>query len=115
MPMKKQERKDMFAEIISLLLTGKNKQAYTELACMCGKDTGLFFMADYDEYMEALKSKKTLSFQFQSEDQKNDFSAWLQDGGGEDSLANYCEIRDQPYFSINKKPNSNTVQVVQQD
>ena len=55
MPMKKQDRKERFAEIIGLMLQGKNKEAHTELVCMCGEDTGLFIMSDYDKSMAKLK------------------------------------------------------------
>ena len=57
MPMKKQERKETFASILSLMLKGENKEAYNTLACMCGEDTGLFVLANYDKTMEALKAK----------------------------------------------------------
>ena len=56
--MKNQDRKERFAEIIGLMLQGKNKQAYTELVCMCGEDTGLFIMADYDKAMITLNRNK---------------------------------------------------------
>jgi len=65
--MKKAERKQNFAEVISLMLTGKNKEAYIKLVCMCGTDTGLFIMADYDKSMEALKSEKTRSIDIPEE------------------------------------------------
>ena len=49
MPLKKQERKEEYSSVIGLMLQGKNKEAFDKLACMCGKDTGLFIMADYDK------------------------------------------------------------------
>ena len=58
MPMKKHERKDSFAKIISLMLKGENKQAYNILCCMCGEDTGLFIFADYDKAMEDVSKEK---------------------------------------------------------
>lgn len=58
MPMKKQERKDSFSKIIKLMLNGENKQAFKELTCMCGTDTGLFIFVDYDETMKNLKFSK---------------------------------------------------------
>ena len=58
MPMKKQERKEEYSSIIGLMLKGENKQAFDKLACMCGVDTGLFIMADYDKEMLKLSSSK---------------------------------------------------------
>ncbi|WP_156885965.1 hypothetical protein [Rheinheimera baltica] len=34
---------------MSLMLKGENKNAFDELACMCGEDAGLFVLADYDK------------------------------------------------------------------
>lgn len=34
---------------MSLMLKGENKKAFDELASMCGEDTGLFVLADYDK------------------------------------------------------------------
>ena len=55
--MKKQERKDSYTKIMSLMIKGQSKQAFTELACMCGSDTGLFLMIDYDEAVKLNKAK----------------------------------------------------------
>jgi hypothetical protein len=52
MPMKKQDRKQRYSEVIGLMLTGKNKEAYDKLVCMCGKDTGIFIIADYDKQIK---------------------------------------------------------------
>ncbi|MGI2228105.1 hypothetical protein [Shewanella frigidimarina] len=49
MPMKKQDRKIAFAEIIKLMLQNNNKEAFNKLTCMCGEDTGLFVMVDYEK------------------------------------------------------------------
>ena len=57
MPMKKQERKDEYAKIIGLLLQSKNKEAYDKLCGMCGVDTGLFILADYDKTVKELNTK----------------------------------------------------------
>lgn len=46
--MKKEERKQRYRMIMNLMLDGDNKKAFDELACMCGADTGLFLLADYD-------------------------------------------------------------------
>lgn len=57
MPMKKQDRKTGYADIMSLMLKGENKEAFTKLACMCGEDTGLFVMADYNKAMDKDKDR----------------------------------------------------------
>lgn len=49
MPLKKDERKQKYRSIMSLMLKGENKKAFDEIACMCGEDTGLFVLADYDK------------------------------------------------------------------
>ena len=36
------------------MLKGKNKEAFDKLACMCGEDTGLFILADYNEEIAKL-------------------------------------------------------------
>ncbi len=41
-----------------------------------------------------------LIFNFESEEQRERFTAWLLDGGGEDSLAEYCEIRDEEFMGF---------------
>ena len=56
--MRKQDRKENFAAILSLMLKGENKEAYTALACMCGEDTGLFVLADYDSAMQQLTAQQ---------------------------------------------------------
>ena len=38
------------------MMLGKNKQAFDELRGMCGQDTGLFIMVNYDEAMEKLNT-----------------------------------------------------------
>ncbi len=48
MPLKKDERKLKYKKIMSLMLRGENKKAFDELCCLCGEDTGLFVLADYD-------------------------------------------------------------------
>lgn len=48
MPLEKEERKQRYRMIMNLMLDGENKEAFDELACMCGEDTGLFLLADYD-------------------------------------------------------------------
>lgn len=57
MPLKKQERKEEYTTIITLMLKGDNKAAFDKLTCMCGKDTGLFIMCDYDEQIAKLKDE----------------------------------------------------------
>ncbi len=58
MPLKKQERKERFQKIIGLMLQQKNKEAYNELVGMCGQDTGLFILADYDKTTTEIKKKE---------------------------------------------------------
>jgi hypothetical protein len=54
MPMKKDERKQEYVRIMKLMLEGENKQAFGALASMCGSDTGLFWLGDYDAAVKAL-------------------------------------------------------------
>lgn len=58
MPMKKDERKQEYVRIMKLMLEGESERAFDALACMCGSDTGLFWLVDYNEAIEALKAKK---------------------------------------------------------
>lgn len=58
MTMKKQDRKDGYLEVISLMLEERHKEAYDKLAVMCGKDTGLFILADYQKSVESIREKK---------------------------------------------------------
>jgi len=58
MPMKKDERKQEYVRIMKLMLEGESKQAFDALACMCGSDTGLFWLVDYNEAVSALAAKK---------------------------------------------------------
>lgn len=56
MAMKKQDRKKEYTDIIKLMLKRDNKEAYNRLSGMCGKDTGLFILADYDKAINKLSS-----------------------------------------------------------
>ncbi len=58
MPMKKDERKQEYVRIMKLMLEVENKQAFEALAGMCGSDTGLFWLVDYDAAVKALAEKK---------------------------------------------------------
>lgn len=58
MPLKKQERKERFSEILQLMLTEQHKAAYDKLASMCGEDTGLFFMCDYEKTVLKSRAKR---------------------------------------------------------
>ncbi|MDZ7868782.1 MAG: hypothetical protein U5L02_06190 [Rheinheimera sp.] len=58
MPLKKNERKEKYVRIMRLMLEGENKQAFNALASMCGSDTGLFWLVDYDEATKALADNK---------------------------------------------------------
>lgn len=57
MPLKKQERKDKYVSIMKLMIKGENKKAFDELSCMCGEDTGLFWLVDFDEAVKASQPK----------------------------------------------------------
>lgn len=41
-----------------------------------------------------------LTINFESQKDLEDFVAWFMDGGGEDSLADYCELRDEEFFDV---------------
>lgn len=60
MPLKKAERKEKYTEMMSLMLKGENKEAFDKLRSMCGEDTGLFILVDYDKKMAELKQTLTL-------------------------------------------------------
>lgn len=57
--MKKQDRKQNYSAVISLMLQAKHKEAFDAITLMCGQDTGLFIMADYDEQMKKLTQQDT--------------------------------------------------------
>jgi hypothetical protein len=59
MPMKKDDRKQEYVSIMKLMLEGKNKQAFEALASMCGSDTGLFWLVDYDAAVKALAASSS--------------------------------------------------------
>ena len=54
--MNKEERKESYISILDLMLKGDSKEAYEELCCMCGVDTGLFVMVNYEDRMKVLSS-----------------------------------------------------------
>jgi hypothetical protein len=58
MPMKKDERKQEYVRIMKLMLEGEHQKAFDALASMCGTDTGLFWLVDYDAAVKALAAKK---------------------------------------------------------
>lgn len=41
------------------MLQAKHKEAFDAITLMCGQDTGLFIMADYDEQMKKLTQQDT--------------------------------------------------------
>lgn len=57
MTMKKDERKAEYLRILQMMIKSEHKQAFEALACMCGSDTGLFWLIDYDEAVAALSEK----------------------------------------------------------
>ena len=58
MPLKKEERKQHYRSIMALMLKGENKKAFDRLACLCGEDTGLFVLADYDKVIAENQAAK---------------------------------------------------------
>lgn len=50
-------------------------------------------------------------FKFDSEETEGRFVAWLLDGGGEDSLGTYCEVRNETYIGIKNVDNNKTMLV----
>jgi len=57
MPLKKDERKTEYVRIMKLMLEGKNKEAFEALQCMCGEDTSLFWLVDYEAAVKAIAEK----------------------------------------------------------
>lgn len=58
MALNKQARKDEYRAVMNLMLNGKNKEAFDKLSCMCGEDTGIFVIVDYDEAVAKLSKQK---------------------------------------------------------
>lgn len=56
---KKSDRKEMYVEVMRLMLHGKNKEAFDQLALMCSEDVGLYLLTDYDAAIEDLERRKT--------------------------------------------------------
>lgn len=52
--MKKDERKSQYTRIMGLMLKGEDKQAFEALVCLCGEDTGLFWLGNYEETKAAI-------------------------------------------------------------
>jgi len=69
MPLKKAERKEKYPEIMSLMMQGKNKEAFEKLKLTCGEDTGLFCFYDYDKAMAKLDDEKCIWSQDEEEGQ----------------------------------------------
>lgn len=59
MSMKKQERKEGYAQIISHLIKGENKEAFQKVVEMYADDTSVFVLCDYDKSVEEYKNKTT--------------------------------------------------------
>lgn len=55
---KKSDRKEMYVEVMQLMLQGKNKEAFDRLGLMCGKDVGLYLLTDYDAAIEGIERRK---------------------------------------------------------
>ncbi|URC15220.1 hypothetical protein GD1_96 [Paraglaciecola Antarctic GD virus 1] len=58
MPMSKANRKTGYSEVIGLMLKQNHKEAFDKLTLMCGTDTGLFIMADYDKTLAKMAESK---------------------------------------------------------
>lgn len=50
--------------------------------------------------------KNTITFEFETEEAKEDFSAWLLDGGGEDDYGNFLEMHEKDFVSFKQKDGS---------
>lgn len=48
MLIKKSDRKEIYSEVLHLMLQGKNKEAFERLRLMCSEDVGLYLLTDYD-------------------------------------------------------------------
>lgn len=60
MSMKKDDRKKEYVRIMKLMLESKHKEAFEALACMCGEDTSLFWLVDYESAVKELAEKSAL-------------------------------------------------------
>lgn len=56
--MKKADRKQTYIDILRLMINEDHKEAFNALTGMCGKDTGLFYLANYDEVIKEVRAKK---------------------------------------------------------
>jgi hypothetical protein len=59
MPMKKEDRKKGYSNIMQLMLRSEHEQAFNQLASMCADDTKLFVMVDYKEKIKQLSLLKS--------------------------------------------------------
>lgn len=57
MTMKKEDRKNEYLKIMQLMLKGEDKKAFDCLAGMCGSDTGMYWLVDYDEAKAEIAAK----------------------------------------------------------
>ena len=55
---KKSDRKELYIEVLHLMLQGKNKEAFDQLALMCAKDVGVYLLTDYDAEIEGIERRK---------------------------------------------------------
>ena len=56
--MKKNERKEAYINIMSLMLNLEHEKAFEQLCIMCGKDTGWFVLVDYKKSIEEHKARR---------------------------------------------------------
>lgn len=59
MALKLSERKEKYQEIVVLMLKSKHKEAFEKLTSMCGSDTGLFLLVDYDKAIASYQPNST--------------------------------------------------------
>jgi hypothetical protein len=56
--MKKNERKEAYRKIMSLMLNLEHDKAFEQLRVMCCEDTGLFVFVNYKKSIEELKARR---------------------------------------------------------
>ena len=54
MAIKKSDRKELYIEIMRLMLQAKNKEAFDKLSLMCAEDVGVYLLTDYDAAIDDL-------------------------------------------------------------
>lgn len=57
MSMKKNDRKAAYTRIMSMMLNGQDKEAFEALVCLCGEDSGFFWLGKYELAKAAISAK----------------------------------------------------------